>query len=1233
MKNKTVKLIFFSLIALGMFFFSYRASCTAFSGKGAGTSANPYVITTCGQLQEVDNARTSYYKLGNDFTCSGNFTPIRTFTGNLNGDGYKVADLTINGMTGKRALFEDIGAAGVVKNIGLENASISGGMSVGGITVENSGRIEKSYITGIVSGTANVGGLVETNNGTIFQCYSTANVNTSGVGTTGGLVAVNDGTIEQSYAMGNVAGGISGGLVGTNQNATILNSYATGSVTGSVAGGLIGQVQSGTVSNSYATGLAGGGMASGGLTGTCTSGVTNSFWNKDINGSSSCGTDKTTIQMRQRSTFEGAGWDFAAIWSIADGSDYPCLSWDPSCLPSLPTCSNWEMVDDITADGDATYIYNNTTVQEKDVYNITNPPAGTAGTINKVKIKTVYAGDLHLYLRLPGKGETTYPASPTCQSVTQPGSIVHYCPYSADLTPNKPGGGAWTWADINNLQVGVGIAGWDVYPGKITQVYIEVDYGSPSTILILRPNGSGDYENIGGKSCLGSFSTTSNVWGWAWSENIGWTSFSCENDNDGNDLNGRESNVCATSNYGVNINPVTGVFSGYAWSENMGWLSFNQSDLSPTHPVGTVDLITGEVSGWARFLGSNAVKFEYSDAVGIATNLNSGTWLSQAFTIGTASSGGTTGVGENVNYRLVKAQTRIPSSGIAGLSVEIWSTENDTSKPVGLVSGCISSSGVVDWNTGVYFSNCNLRENTRYALVVKNSGGASTSWEGNSSCPLAYPGGRAYSTTDGGTTWAPSSGCPATIRSFALWGEPEGKETWVNLRDTSPVNYGVIVGDTFGKRGYNAFDGWGWGVFGNAIDSKEALIGWINFRGSEHWTLVDDVNADDDGTYVQNSTDEWQDDYYQLENPVVPPGNPPPAIDSFTVYARGQGQIQVGIYHPLMNSNVQTVGENLNCAWAGDNLVEWPYENPIVMEVGKLALGWNDINDLQVRVLLTRNFTSCTLPVKLTQIYVVVNYAGGSLILRPNGPGLKTNIEGESYSYSVRTSVPINGNPPLASISCEYPLGTVINPCEVYQGEALILRNKSTDLNSTNPPDNNNDIKQSQWWTKLKADPLASYTSFGPCGDPWCNYTPSLGLGSYTAKLKVTDSKSNFDEAEQDFKIKRDIAVDFECKLGATGSWISCSDPTLVPVPGDLIFVRDTSVPSEGSSISSRAWSRDSAVIPAFANNPNPADGLAFAPTQITLKLDVTDSNSRSGSRSYTINGKMPLPTWTEIKP
>jgi len=68
---------------------------------------------------------------------------------------------------------------------------------------------------------------------------------------------------------------------------------------------------------------------------------------------------------------------------------------------------------------------------------------------------------------------------------------------------------------------------------------------------------------------------TDNVWGWAWSSNIGWISFNCTS-----------TNWCATSSYGVNINS-DGTLSGYTWSEHIGWISFNPPAPYPTCPAPT----------------------------------------------------------------------------------------------------------------------------------------------------------------------------------------------------------------------------------------------------------------------------------------------------------------------------------------------------------------------------------------------------------------------------------------------------------------------------------------------------------------------------------------------------------------------------------------------------------------------------------------------------------------------
>ena len=106
-----------------------------------------------------------------------------------------------------------------------------------------------------------------------------------------------------------------------------------------------------------------------------------------------------------------------------------------------------------------------------------------------------------------------------------------------------------------------------------------------------------------------------NVFGWAWSENIGWISFNSTNcDANGDGLSDGVPSGCppagtSMTNYGVKIGS-DGIFSDYAWSENIGWISFAPSGPYPAAPNfsarvdldGTVCGAPKQVCGWARAL-------------------------------------------------------------------------------------------------------------------------------------------------------------------------------------------------------------------------------------------------------------------------------------------------------------------------------------------------------------------------------------------------------------------------------------------------------------------------------------------------------------------------------------------------------------------------------------------------------------------------------------------------------
>lgn len=236
--------------------------------------------TSTATLQGAANNPSGKYVLGADIDASPTstwnnatgFVPIggfnNSFSGNFNGLGHIVSGLTINrpnsdwqGMFGQ--------ASGIISNVGVVNANITGRYYVGGLVGGLvSGLVKTSYTTGNINGNAAVGGLI---------------------GTIGNYVTVSD-----SYSMASVHGVNNvGGLAGGLANWSVLtNSYATGAVTGSGnnIGGLLG----------YSAGAQWGAVTS------------NSFWDA-----------QNSAQMKQQATY--SGWDFANTWRIYEGQSTPIL--------------------------------------------------------------------------------------------------------------------------------------------------------------------------------------------------------------------------------------------------------------------------------------------------------------------------------------------------------------------------------------------------------------------------------------------------------------------------------------------------------------------------------------------------------------------------------------------------------------------------------------------------------------------------------------------------------------------------------------------------------------------------------------------------------------------------------------------------------------------------------------------------------------------------------------------
>ena len=326
-------------------------------GGGSGTVADPYEIESASHLWLVREKLDKNFKLTQDLDLSvvtepEGFAPIgdgigrSAFTGKFDGNGKVIRNLRIERSTeDSAALFEWVGSAGVVKNIGLEDVNVRGKDTVGGITGFSSTNvtIENIYVTGNIRGEINVGGLVGNNNGTIRKSYVMGTVR--GKDSVGGLVGFfTDGVIETSYAMGAVTAieDYVGGLVGNTFRGEIKNSYATGNVEGrDVVGGLVGGGSGGKAEKSYATGTVTGtgtGVKIGGFIGDKGTSFTipagpadgKNYWKKGSaargvgqGGSGANVIEQTDAELKALDAAT-TGWDGTTIWEFTAG-EYPKL--------------------------------------------------------------------------------------------------------------------------------------------------------------------------------------------------------------------------------------------------------------------------------------------------------------------------------------------------------------------------------------------------------------------------------------------------------------------------------------------------------------------------------------------------------------------------------------------------------------------------------------------------------------------------------------------------------------------------------------------------------------------------------------------------------------------------------------------------------------------------------------------------------------------------------------------
>jgi hypothetical protein len=309
---------------------------------GSGTESDPYLIANKADLLTLGTSTNDYgksFKMTADIGLAGEtFTSALIgqgsgipFTGNFDGDGYKIINLAINtGGADKDylGLFGYVSGAEII-NLAIENASIFAGTGDIGVFCgyNDNGSIVECQTTGVIESEGRAGGLCGINAGIISNCYSSVDV--VGDRGVGGFCAQNrEGTIDNCYSKGSVNGRRNvGGLIGVN--ISIVNDcYSTGTVQGTInVGGFNGLNNSGgSIDNCYSTGSVNGDSYVGGFCGLENGGtISESFWDVQTSGRTgdSGGIGKTTAEMQTQSTF--AGWDFIGTWKMNGYPELLCL--------------------------------------------------------------------------------------------------------------------------------------------------------------------------------------------------------------------------------------------------------------------------------------------------------------------------------------------------------------------------------------------------------------------------------------------------------------------------------------------------------------------------------------------------------------------------------------------------------------------------------------------------------------------------------------------------------------------------------------------------------------------------------------------------------------------------------------------------------------------------------------------------------------------------------------------
>ena len=247
---------------------------SSFAG-GSGTSSDPYIIETGGQLLLVRSYSSSHFALANNINLDNlNWKPFE-FSGTLDGKGFIISNLYIKRNDDYQGLFSELRSSNsVVKNLTIKGVRIDAASidNIGAIAGSSSGSISNCKVIFLsdsyIKGTDYIGAVV--GSGSVQNCE----VKSQAVGTVitgnnyvGGITG--SGSCGNCHVYADVVGNVDvGGIAGRGSDFSMCS--FTGKVTGnSEVGGIVGYGSSSvksckSVANIFASQKAGGivGLAS-----------------------------------------------------------------------------------------------------------------------------------------------------------------------------------------------------------------------------------------------------------------------------------------------------------------------------------------------------------------------------------------------------------------------------------------------------------------------------------------------------------------------------------------------------------------------------------------------------------------------------------------------------------------------------------------------------------------------------------------------------------------------------------------------------------------------------------------------------------------------------------------------------------------------------------------------------------------------------------------------------------